>query len=153
MRVSESKLKGKYALITGASSGIGKGIVELFLKAGAFVCAISRNPDKLKHLKKEMGEQKENLLCFPCDISKSSEVSKALDQVKQQYPRLDVLVNNAGIMKAGTIMDVEEKDWDKMVNVNLKGILFNIKIQPADDAGWKGRIHNQYLFHFRCHRL
>jgi 3-oxoacyl-[acyl-carrier protein] reductase len=115
------KLKDRVAIVTGGARGIGKAIALSFLREGAKVATIDSDKERLEMLKKEMGKEKKQVTVIPCDITKSGDVKEMVDQVRKAFGRIDILVNNAGIIRRGTIETVTEEDWDRVIEVNLKG--------------------------------
>jgi 3-oxoacyl-[acyl-carrier protein] reductase len=115
------RLRGRAAIITGAARGIGKAIATTFLREGAKVAIIDSDRERLEILKKDMGKENKEVMTIFCDITKSSEVNGMVDQVYKALGRIDILVNNAGIIRRGTIDTVTEEDWDRVIEVNLKG--------------------------------
>jgi 3-oxoacyl-[acyl-carrier protein] reductase len=115
------KLKDRAAIVTGGARGIGKAIALSFLREGAKVATIDSDKERLQMLKKEMGKEKKEVTVIPCDITKSGDVKEMVDQVRKEFGRIDILVNNAGIIRRGTIETVTEDDWDRVIEVNLKG--------------------------------
>jgi len=115
------KLKDRVAIVTGGARGIGRAIATSFLKEGAKVAIIDSDKERLETVKKEMGNESKEVMVIPCDITKSSNVKEMMDQVHKRFGRIDILVNNAGIIRRGTIETVTEEDWDRVIEVNLKG--------------------------------
>jgi 3-oxoacyl-[acyl-carrier protein] reductase len=115
------KLKGQVAMVTGGARGIGKAIALTFLREGAKVAIIDSDKERLEILKKEFEKENKEVIVIPCDITKGSEVNAMVDQVYKRLGRIDILVNNAGIIRRGTIDTVTEEDWDRVIEVNLKG--------------------------------
>jgi 3-oxoacyl-[acyl-carrier protein] reductase len=115
------KLKGRVAIVTGGARGIGKAIALGFLREGAKVAIIDFDKERLEILKKEIQKTKGETIAISCDISKSSDVKEMVSQVQKSFGRIDILVNNAGIIRRGTIETVTEEDWDRVIEVNLKG--------------------------------
>lgn len=115
------ELKGKVALITGAGSGIGRAIALLFAREGAkIVVADISEADGEKSvglIKKAGGEA----VFVEGDVSKAEVARRMADAAVGEYGKLDILCNNAGIESVGTIVDVSEEKWEKVINVNLKG--------------------------------
>jgi 3-oxoacyl-[acyl-carrier protein] reductase len=121
VRIKPMKLSDRVAIITGAGRGIGKAIALIFVREGAKVALVDVDKEKLETLKNEIEEKKGKVIIISCDITQSSEVTGMVDQVHKSYGRIDILVNNAGIIRRGTIDTVTEEDWDRVIEVNLKG--------------------------------
>lgn len=115
------KLKDRVAIVTGAARGIGKAIAWTFAREGASVALVDVEKPGVETLQKEIGRKGGQAIAVPCDVSKASEVKQMVDQVERVYGRIDILVNNAGIIRRGTIETVTEEDWDRVIEVNLKG--------------------------------
>jgi len=115
------KLKNRVAIVTGAARGIGKAIALAFLTEGAKVAIIDSDKVRLEIFRREIEKEYNEAITIPCDITKSSDVKEMVDQVGRKYGRIDILVNNAGIIRRGTIETVTEEDWDRVIEVNLKG--------------------------------
>jgi len=115
------KLKDRVVIVTGGARGIGKAIALTFLRGGAKVALVDVDKEKLEVLKNEIEKKKGKVIAIPCDITKSSEVNGMVNQVHKKFGRIDILVNNAGIIRRGTIETVTEEDWDRVIEVNLKG--------------------------------
>ena len=108
------RLEGKVALITGGGRGIGAGISERFLEEGAKVAIVQRNAPP-----REFAENL-SVLFVQADLSRSANISRAVDAVVEKFNRLDVVVNNAGVMFEKTVEEMSEEDWDQMMDINLK---------------------------------
>jgi len=115
------KLKNRVGIVTGAARGIGKAIAVAFLREGAKVAIIDSDKERLEILKREIEKEYKEAFTIPCDITKSSDVKEMVAGVHKKYGRIDILVNNAGIIRRGTIETVTEEDWDRVIEVNLKG--------------------------------
>ena len=118
--MKEKELDGKVALITGAGSGIGRAIAVLFAEQGAKVVVVDVNDDGNKtvaQIKKKGGAA----IFIHADVSKSDSVKKMVETTVKEFGNLTVLVNNAGIESVGSVVEVTEEVWDKVINVNLKG--------------------------------
>ena len=115
------KLKDRVAIVTGAARGIGKAVALAFVREGAKVALVDVDGERSKVLHEEIRRGGGQALALPCDVSKTSEVTRMVDQVQQTFGRIDILVNNAGIIRRGTIDSVTEEDWDRVIAVNLKG--------------------------------
>jgi 3-oxoacyl-[acyl-carrier protein] reductase len=115
------KLKDRVAIVTGAARGIGKAIAWTFVREGAKVALVDVEKASLETLQKEIRRDGGQAVAVSCDVSKSSEVKQMVDYVQRAFGRIDILVNNAGIIRSGTIETVTEEDWDRVIEVNLKG--------------------------------
>lgn len=119
-------LEGKTALITGASRGIGKTIVLTFARHGAHVAFTDlQADDAAEALKKELLTYGNKVAFYPSDASKYDDAQELIEQVVADFGRIDILVNNAGITKDNLLLRMEEKDFDAVINVNLKSV-FNL---------------------------
>jgi len=115
------KLKDRVAMVTGAGRGIGKAISLTFVREGAKVALVDVDKGVLEASKNEIEKKRGEGIAIPCDIIKSVDVKAAVNQVQKTFGRIDILVNNAGIIRRGTIETVTEEDWDRVIEVNLKG--------------------------------
>ncbi len=115
------KLKDRVAIVTGAARGIGKAIVWTLRREGAAIALVDIESERLELLKNEIRANGGRATAISCDITKSSEVREMVSQVQNDFGRVDILVNNAGIIRRGTIETVTEEDWDRVIEVNLKG--------------------------------
>ncbi len=119
-------LKGKTALITGGTAGIGKAIALLFARQGADVAIFGTNGERAVQAVLEMethrltSEQK--FLSFLVDVAKTAEAEQAIQQVISAFGKVDILVNNAGITRDNLLMRMTEEDWDDVMRVNLKSV-------------------------------
>jgi NAD(P)-dependent dehydrogenase (short-subunit alcohol dehydrogenase family) len=117
-------MKEKVAIVTGASSGIGRATALLFAKNGAKVVAVGRNEKELNSLRDEVGSKKGTIKVALTDIREISQTEKLVKDTIEAFGKLDVLVNAAGIIMNGSIEDTTLEDWDKMMNVNLRSVFY-----------------------------
>ena len=118
----ELMLKGKTAVITGASRGIGRAIALKLAKQGANVVVNYRNSvDAVAHVVKEIEALGVKVLAIQADISIYSDVENMMKKCVEEFGSIDILVNNAGITKDGLLMRMKEEDFDSVININLKG--------------------------------
>jgi NAD(P)-dependent dehydrogenase (short-subunit alcohol dehydrogenase family) len=117
-------MKEKVAIVTGASSGIGRATALLFAKNGAKVVAVGRNEKELNALRDEVGSKKGTIKVALTDIREISQTEKLVKDTIEAFGKLDVLVNAAGIIMSGSIEDTTLEDWDKMMNVNLRSVFY-----------------------------
>lgn len=119
------KLKDKIALVTGSSQGIGRGIAERFAQEGAdVVINYIGNADRAKDTLGAVEAAGRRGLILQADVSQPAEIRKMFATALEHFGRLDILVNNAGIERHAPFQDVTEEDYDKVINVNLKGPFF-----------------------------
>ncbi|KAI0217106.1 3-oxoacyl-[acyl-carrier-protein] reductase FabG [Lamellibrachia satsuma] len=118
------KLTGKVALITGASSGIGAATAILFSKLGAKLALCGRNEDNLKRTAEECEKQlaTNKPLLILGDLTKESDTKNIMDSTIKHYGKLDVLVNNAGIIEAGSIENTSLEQYDRVMGLNIRSI-------------------------------
>lgn len=120
-------LTGKYAVVTGASSGLGRHAAISYASMGANVALLARNIEKLKETEKEIKKYKVKVLLVECDVTKEESVKNAVDIVIKEFGRIDILLNNAGVAVGGGVETLDESDWDKSFNTNVKGMYFMSK--------------------------
>jgi len=114
-------MKGTTALVTGGGSGIGLATARLMLDEGANVVIAGRDHKKLKAAAEELGNADGRLKCIAGDVSSEGYANKLVGETVDAFGALNVLVNNAGVFRMGSIFDATEEDYDYVVNGNLKG--------------------------------
>lgn len=112
------------ALVTGASSGIGQAAARALAGRGATVALVARRGDRLQDLGGEIADSGGTALPIEADVSDREQARKAVAHAVQELGRLDVLVNNAGVMLLGPVVDAPVEEWERMVEVNLLGLLY-----------------------------
>ena len=117
-------LEGKVALVTGAGRGIGRAIAEGLASQGAKVACAARTVSELEEVAKAIQEKGGEALAVELDMGEMASLDKALDTVTSKFGRLDILVNNAGTNARQNIEEVTEENYDRIMNVNLKGLYF-----------------------------
>jgi len=115
------RFKNQVAVVTGAAKGIGRSIALALIDEGAKVVPVDVDREALRSLQVEAEKRGGQILPVACDIEKSSNVKAMVEEVLGTFGRIDLLVNNAGIIRRGTIETVDEDDWDRVIAVNLKG--------------------------------
>ncbi len=120
-------LTGKYAIVTGASSGLGRHAALSYASMGANVALLARNIEKLKEVEAEIKKYNVKTLLVECDVTKEESVKKAVETVMNNFGRVDILLNNAGVAVSGGVDTLSEDDWDKSFNTNVKGMYFMSK--------------------------
>jgi NAD(P)-dependent dehydrogenase (short-subunit alcohol dehydrogenase family) len=122
-------LDGKIAVITGASSGIGKATAELFAQHGARVAVVAgRNKDAVDLLSEDIRASGGEAISFQCDVSRENQVKTLFDKIFSTYHKIDILINSAGII--GPAVPVEKmavSDWDRVFQVNVRGMFLCCK--------------------------
>jgi len=119
------RLEGKVALVTGGARGIGKAICMLFAKEGAHVAACDVLNEDLASLEKEAAGLPGKVKGFHLDVTNREEIKTVVGQIVAEFGKLDTVVNNAGITQDAFLHKMTEEQWDKVINVNLKGT-FNV---------------------------
>jgi len=115
------KLKGKVAIVTGAGRGIGEAISVRLAKEGSITILVDINFDNVRKVRKKIIDCGYNAFAFRLDVSNCEKVSQLIKKIKEQWGHIDILVNNAGVMAKGSIEEIQEEDWDKVLAINLKG--------------------------------
>ena len=136
-------LDNKVAIITGASQGIGRTIALVFAKSGANVICIARSESKIKELCLEITDQGGQASPIACDVGDGDAFANAIKSVINEYGKLDILINNAGITRDALLMRMNDTQWDEVLNTNLKGAFYGMKsaIRPMMKNKY-GRIIN-----------
>lgn len=137
-------LRGKTAVVTGASRGIGRAIAECFAKNGANIAIIyAGNEAAAKEVVEKIAESGVEAESYKCDVSSFSETKETVDKILQRFGGVDILVNNAGVVKDSLMLKMSEQDFDSVLSVNLKGAFNMIKhLFPQFARRRKGRIIN-----------
>ncbi len=125
MTVSNN-IEGKVVVITGASSGNGEATARHLSAQGATVVLGARRVDRLKSLADELNRNGEKALAVPTDVTQYEQVKSLVDAAVQTYGRVDVMINNAGLMPHSPLERLKIDDWNRMIDVNLKGVLYGI---------------------------
>jgi len=119
-------LNGKTAIITGATRGIGRGIAEVFAKQGANVLfTYSRSSDLAKEIENDLSKENVIVKGYKSDASNFDDCQKLIDQITKEFETVDILINNAGITRDNLLMRMQEEDFDKVIEINLKSV-FNM---------------------------
>lgn len=131
------KLDGKVCVVTGAGSGIGASICELLCQEGARVAMLDRDEVAVNKIADGLRQRGGDVLPIVCDISLPDNVSSAAKKVLAYWKNCDVLVNNAGLLRSGSLSDVSLQDWQHVLNVNLTGYLLCSRafVEPMKAAG------------------
>src|SRR5262245_38322236 len=116
-------LDGTVALVTGASSGIGQATAASLAARGAAVALVARRTDRLEELASSITPQGGRAVTRTADVTERVQAEQAVATTVEQLGRLDTVVNNAGVMLLGPIVDAPVDEWERMVDLNIKGLL------------------------------
>lgn len=135
-------MEKKVAIITGASSGIGRAAVRVFLENDFQTIAVGRNEKELNSFRSEIKDLSGELKIQLADIRETSQVERFVNETAENFGRIDVLVNAAGIIASGTIENTTLDDWDKMMNINLRSVFHLMQICVPHLEKTEGNIVN-----------
>jgi NADP-dependent 3-hydroxy acid dehydrogenase YdfG len=121
-----NNIAGKVVVITGASSGLGEATARLLSAEGATVVLGARRFERLKSLADELTSRGGKALAVVTDVTRRDQVQKLVDTAVQKFGRIDVMINNAGLMPNSPLERLKIDDWDRAIDVNLKGVLYGI---------------------------
>ena len=121
-----SDVKGKVVAITGASSGIGEAAGRLLAESGAKVILGARRADRLEAIAADIRKNKGEADLQVIDVSKREDLTSFVNKAQDRFGRLDVLISNAGLMPLSPLDDLKVDEWDRMIDVNIKGVLYGI---------------------------
>ncbi len=144
-------LAGRVAIVTGSASGLGRATAKLFAQAGAIVVLASRRPDKLQLVADDVIATGGRALVVPTDVTIEVEVQALVERTLERFGRIDVLVNNAGILARTPVTETTEDEWYALMDANLKGPFLCCKhVLPVMLRQGKGAIVNiaSYLGQF-----
>lgn len=121
------KLKEKIAVITGAGSGIGEAIAIRFAKEGATVVLVGKTKSNLERTYDKLAPYSSQSVIYEVDVTDEAGMKQLFKDVYDRFGCIDIVVNNAGIGLAATVTETSSEDWDKLMNVNVKGVFFGCK--------------------------
>ena len=137
------RLEGKVAIVTGAGRGLGKGIALRLAKEGCNLMVSDVDVESVKKVAEEISATGQEALFSKTDVSVSTQVEKMVNETEGNFGRIDILVNNAGITAVGHITKLTEEEWDRCLDINLKGVFLCSKaIAPIMIKQKSGRIIN-----------
>ncbi|MFC0325063.1 SDR family oxidoreductase [Halomonas organivorans] len=119
-------VKGKVVVITGASSGNGEAAARHLAERGATVVLGARRQDRIDALAKELTDAGHQAIAVATDVTDKAQVQRLVDAAVERFGKLDVLLNNAGLMPLAPLEALKTDEWDQMIDVNLKGTLYGI---------------------------
>jgi len=133
----------KIVLVTGGSGGLGRAIAHAFAKGGHRVIITARSKDKLKAAAELLSSGGAEVLALPCDITERKQVEDLAEAIQARWGNVQVLINNAGVAKAASFLEMPDSLWDEVIRTNLTGTYYCCKVflPPMVEARW-GRIIN-----------
>ena len=136
----EISLKGRNALITGASQGLGRAMAERFASSGARVALVARSKENLDEAAAAIGDA---AMAFPCDITDTDQLTQLYKDVEQKFGNVDILINNAGSSRRGSFLEVSDQDWQEDLDLKLfAAIRFGRHYMPGMMERKWGRVIN-----------
>jgi NADP-dependent 3-hydroxy acid dehydrogenase YdfG len=136
-------LKSKVIIITGASSGIGEATAKFLAQNGAKVVLAARREELLKTIVNEINKEGGEAVYMQANVTSVEDMQKLAQFAVEQYGRIDVLINSAGIMPNSPLNELKIHDWDQMIDVNIKGVLYSIaSVLPTMRNQQSGHIIN-----------
>ena len=138
-------IAGKVVVITGASSGLGEATARLLSAEGATVVLGARRADRIQSLAQELIDRGGKALAVETDVTRADEVKRLGDAAVQKYGRIDVMINNAGLMPYSPLERLKIDDWGRMIDVNIKGVFYGIAALPHMKQKKAGHIINVSL--------
>ncbi|WNQ12864.1 SDR family oxidoreductase [Paenibacillus aurantius] len=138
-----SDIQGKVVIITGASSGIGEATAKELASKGAILVLAARREDRLKQLQEEIQNGGGQAIYKVTDVTSNEQMEELAEFTLKSFGKIDVLVNNAGVMPHSFLYKKEIDDWNKMIDVNIKGVLYGIAaVLPSMRERKEGHIIN-----------
>jgi NADP-dependent 3-hydroxy acid dehydrogenase YdfG len=140
---NQHPLSDKVVVITGASSGIGEAIARRLGDAGARLVLGARRTDRLEAVARDIVARGGSAVAVPADVTRREDVENLVAEAERRFDRLDVLVNNAGVMALSLLRQGKVDEWERMIDVNLRGVLYGIAAAlPRFEARGSGHVIN-----------
>lgn len=117
-------VSGKYAVVTGASSGLGRQFALCLAEQGCNVAILARRLEKLEEVKKEAEAFGVKCLAVRCDVTDTKNISEAVAQVEKEFGRIDILINNAAAGFATPVVETTDEQWENVINTNVNGVFY-----------------------------
>src|SRR4051812_15701987 len=121
-----NNIAGKIVVITGASSGLGEATARMLSAEGATIVLGARRIDRLQSLAKELTGRGAKALAIETDVRDREQVQRLVDTAVQKVDRIDVMINNPGLMQQSALGSLKVDEWDNMIDINIKGVLYGI---------------------------
>lgn len=135
--------QGQVGIVTGGTRGIGSAVAEALAQRGVNVVIVARNEEEAHTKATALSSFGIKATGIKLDVSNAEEVQKAFDEIRKEYQKIDILINNAGITKDGLLMRMKEEAWDSVIDINLKGVFLCTREAIKDMVSNKyGRIVN-----------
>lgn len=124
--MANHNIQGKVVVITGASSGLGESTARHLASLGATVVLGARRGERIQSIAETLQQQGSQALAVLTDVTQREQVQHLVDSAVQAFGRIDVMINNAGLMPSSPLERLKVEDWDRMIDVNIKGVLYGI---------------------------
>jgi NADP-dependent 3-hydroxy acid dehydrogenase YdfG len=126
VKIMDNRIEGKVVVITGASSGLGEATARLLSAQGAIVVLGARRFDRIQTLANELSAHGHKAIAIATDVTQADQVKRLVDAAVKAFGRIDVMINNAGLMPNSPLERLKIDDWNRMIDVNIKGVLYGI---------------------------
>jgi len=124
--MSNKNIEGKVVVITGASSGLGEATAWHLSEQGASVALAARRTNRIESLANDIKDNGGNAIAVTADVTDRDQVKQLVDQAVEEFGKIDVIINNAGLMPFAPLERLNIDEWDQMIDVNIKGVLYGI---------------------------
>lgn len=136
-------IEGKVIVITGASSGLGEATAKLLSSRGATLILAARREDRIQFLADELKKTNSKVLAIKTDVSQFAQVQHLVDTAVNEFGQVDVIINNAGVMPLSLLEQCKVEEWDQMIDINIKGVLYGVAaVLPYMTSRKRGHIIN-----------